>query len=249
MGFPIAAPNQITPQGRLIASAITYLSLPGVATGHRQCTDAGRQLCSIFPNACIDADHHRSVEHGGYICRRRKTAAHGDLCRRHGMATDVGGHRHRCVSGRCGWGCPAASSAPPRRGYLLRGADGAPTVRTVRGIPANGFWLPTLGANPIVYSLRADTDVRAFPATGTVIDSVSGEQRRGSTGYSSCRARPDAAPYCWTLLPFLPWLACTPPADAPPVARASTASAARMCRRMRWYSAAPAAPRSGPWRR
>ena len=31
MGFQIAAPNPITPQGRLIASAITYLSLPGVA--------------------------------------------------------------------------------------------------------------------------------------------------------------------------------------------------------------------------
>ena len=34
--------------------------------------------------------------------------------------------------------------------------------------------VPTLGANPIVYSLRGTQTFGAFPATGTVIDSVSG---------------------------------------------------------------------------
>jgi len=178
MGFQIAAPNPITPQGRLIANAITYLSLPGVALlGTVSTLTQAANFVRYFPmlvSTPITIDQ-LSTE-------VTSAAAAGKLLRMGIYAADTAWQPMSVV---CDTGALAADAvgvvsgsvvAPLAAGrYLLAwNTDGAPTVRTVRGIPANGFLVPTLGANPIVYSLRGTQTFGAFPATGAVIDSVSG---------------------------------------------------------------------------
>ena len=102
--------------------------------------------------------------------------------------------------------------------------DGAPTARTVRGIPANGFAL-TPGANPIASHCAGHRRSGVSSKLGRRIDPV-----RGTTSitywYSGERALMRAVPL--TLLLFLPWLVCAARRRTARV-RELHVSAARMC--------------------
>lgn len=170
-------PQSPIPPGRLRASGTNYLSLPGVNISSVGTVAQAANFVRYFP---IKLETVMAFDQlvcevtgagaGGTTARmgiyhRDKDWVPGDLIVDGGtVAVDGTGVKTASISVILG----------PGRYYLCWNTDGTPTVRSVRGFPPNGHLLPTLGASPIVISLRGTQTYGAFPATGTVIDSVSG---------------------------------------------------------------------------
>lgn len=170
-------PQLPVPVGRPIIAATTYLTLPGVSISTTATTAQAANQVKYYPiyvttPITIDQLSLEVTSAGAGGTTARMGIYHADINWVPGaliadsgtVAVDSTGVKSAAV----------AVTLAPGRYLLCFNSDGAPTLRCARGNLGNTVLLPTLGANPALFSMRGTQTYGAFPATGTAIDTVAG---------------------------------------------------------------------------